>query len=160
MESDGERRVSNITRKLLHHHHFTARGTEVGRLVSKATGGVRQNLASDPGRALEHVIGKSSSWDLGDHFVSASKRRPSISCRTLYMRRIQPGWHQAPLNLPVHYIRDQPPDFLVSTGHWSWKRRDYIPCHELPGLTSTRFMGRMERWSRRARRLWTPAAWV
>lgn len=55
MESDGERRVSDITRKLLPHHHFTARDTEVGRLVSKATGGVRQNLASDRSFTLDFM---------------------------------------------------------------------------------------------------------
>ena len=61
-------------------------------------GGNWQNLASDSGRASEHIVGKSSAWDLGNNLMSASKWRASISCQTLHMRRIQPWWHQAPLN--------------------------------------------------------------
>ena len=61
-------------------------------------GGNWQNLASDSGRAPEHIVGKSSSWDLGNHLTSAFKWRPSISCRTPHIRRRQPRWHQAPLN--------------------------------------------------------------
>lgn len=77
MENDGERWVSSITRKQLHHHHFTAGDTEADRWHPKEPDGVWQILASDAGQAPEHILGGShpaGNW--GKHLMSTSSGDP------------------------------------------------------------------------------------
>lgn len=116
-------------------------------------GGNWQNLASDSCRAPEHIVGKSSSWDLGDHLTSAFKWRPSISCRTLHMRRSQPLWRQAPLNFASPLYQGPATWFLPSLPgrHWPIVLNTGTMFHSLSCLGQHGFMGRMERWLRGCR---------